>query len=173
VTYAPSTLHRTNQPSLLVLVTPTIRLGSRLDIPKHFREWMMMPYTGGKCPVPDNKAGQAASRKQAIKEREKKQNAFIAHCRLDDVIIVKEESLKQLRGCSKTTALQTIKSACINQLGAIVLCQFCIHNKIEGYRNKTKHQLVCDMMIERKRHRNLDEVMYPNDFDYKDDDNDS
>jgi hypothetical protein len=122
--------------------------------------------------VPGVKAGQAAARKQVLKEREKKQNAFVAQCHLDDVV-VEEESLKPFRGCSKTMALQTIKGACINQLGAIVLHIFCIHNKIEGYWNKTKHQL-CDMIIERKRNGNLDEVMwYPNDFDCKDDDNDS
>jgi hypothetical protein len=45
-----------------------------------------------------------------------------------------------------------------------MLRQFCINNKIEGYRNKTK-LLLCDMIVERKQHGNLDEVMCPGDFD--------
>jgi hypothetical protein len=54
--------------------------------------------------VSEDKAGQAGVRKQAKKEREKTQNAFIEHCCLDDVV-VEEEPPKQLRGCPKTTAL--------------------------------------------------------------------
>jgi hypothetical protein len=54
--------------------------------------------------VPDDKAAQAAARKQALKERARNQIAFIAECHLEDVI-VEEESLKPLRGCSKTTAV--------------------------------------------------------------------
>jgi hypothetical protein len=52
-----------------------------------------------------------------------------------------------------------------------ILRQFCINNKIEGYRNKTKlQQQYCEMIAERKRHGNLDEVVYPKDFDHKDND---
>jgi hypothetical protein len=68
-------------------------------------------------------------------------------------------------------ALQTIKGACINQLGASILHHFCINNKIEGYKNKTKLQY-CDMIVERKRHVNMDEVMYPKDFEEEKVDND-
>jgi hypothetical protein len=114
------------------------------------------------------KVAQVAARKeelkQALKEKDKQQIAFIAECTIDDVV-VDDEAPKSLKGSgSKTTALQTIKGACIKQIGASILRQFCINNKIEGYRNKTKLQY-CEMIAERKRHSNLDEVMYPKDFE--------
>jgi hypothetical protein len=109
-------------------------------------------------------AAKLAARKTAAKEKEREQTAFILECTFDDVI-VDENNPKALKGPgSNFTALQTIKGACINLLSSNMLRQFCINNKIEGYRGKTKLQF-CAMICERKRHGNLDEVMYPNDFD--------
>jgi hypothetical protein len=131
-----------------------------------------MPTQEGSSPF---KVAQVAARKQALKqalkEKDKQQIAFIAECTMDDVF-VDNEAPKSLKGSgSKTTALQTIKGACIKQIGASILHKFCINNKIEGYRNKTKLEY-CEMIAERKRHANLDEVMYPKDFEdpeYNDD----
>jgi hypothetical protein len=73
-----------------------------------------------------------AVKKSAQKERDKKHISFIADCTFDDVIVDVKRP-KALKGnSSKFTDLQTIKGADINQLGAIILCQFCINNKIEG-----------------------------------------
>jgi hypothetical protein len=81
-----------------------------------------------------------AVKKSAQKERDKKQISFIADCTLDDVVVDAKRP-KALKGnTSKFSNLQTIKGVDINQLGAIILRQFCINNKIEGYRNKTKLQ---------------------------------
>jgi hypothetical protein len=56
-----------------------------------------------------DKAAQVAARKQALKEREKKQIAFIAECTLNDVV-VNEQGLQALKGSSSNnTALKTIK----------------------------------------------------------------
>jgi hypothetical protein len=52
-----------------------------------------------------DKAAQVADRKQALKEREKKQIAFIAECTFDDVL-VDEKGPKALKGSSsKNVAL--------------------------------------------------------------------
>jgi hypothetical protein len=80
-----------------------------------------MPTQEGSLPY---KVVQVAARKQelkqALKEKDKQQIAFIADCSstpLDDVV-VDEESPKSLKSSgSKTTALQTIKGACIEQIG--------------------------------------------------------
>jgi hypothetical protein len=90
---------------------------------------------------------------------------FIAECTLD-AVVVDDKGLKALKGySSKNMALQTIKGACIKQLGASTLCQFCINNKIEGYPgNKTKLQY-CDMIVERKQHGIMDEGMYLKEFE--------
>jgi hypothetical protein len=101
----------------------------------------------------------AATRKQAVEDKKKKQLLFIAQCTLHDVL-VDLTAPKLFKGSTKTTALQSIKGACVNQLGFPVIRQFCIINKIAGWRGKSKVEM-CDMIVERKRHANMDQVMYP------------
>jgi hypothetical protein len=139
--------------------------------------WCWLKYFHSKSPIKKNARNLLTARKQelkqALKEKDKQQIGFIADCTLDDAI-VDEEASKSLKGYdSKTVALQTIKKgACTKQIGASIPRQFCINNKIEGYRNKTKIQY-CDMIAKRKRHGNLDEVMYLKDFEDQDDNDDA
>jgi hypothetical protein len=109
--------------------------------------------------------------KQALKEREKKQIAFIAECTLDNVVVDEKGPKALTSSSSKSRALQTIKGACINKLGASILDQFCNNNKIEDCQKKTKLQC-CEMIVKKKRHGYIDEGMYPKDFKEEMDDND-
>jgi hypothetical protein len=117
-----------HQPFIAQTILPprhhTIRLDSHLDSPKRFQEWVMMPLYRREVSLMTKQVRQLPGNQR--KDREKKQNAFIAHCCLDNAVIIEEEYPKQFRGCSKTMALQNIKGVCINQLGAIILCQFFI-----------------------------------------------
>lgn len=105
----------------------------------------------------------ATARRKAVEERNKQQLSFIGHCTLDDVLFDLKAPLPS-RGSKKTTSLQSIKGAPINQLSFKVIRKFCIVNKIDGWRGKTKTEM-CSLIVERKRHWNLDQVMYPNDFE--------
>jgi hypothetical protein len=81
---------------------------------------------------------------------------------------------KALKGSKDTTALQSIKGACPNLLGADALHQFMINNKLQNYCRKSKGKMCSSMIIERKKNENLDQIMYGEDFDGgKDDDVDS
>jgi hypothetical protein len=71
---------------------------------------------------------------------------------------------KALKGSKDNTALQSIKGACPNVLGANTLCQFMINNKLQNYRGKSKGKM-CSLIVERKKNENLDQIIYGEDFD--------
>jgi hypothetical protein len=108
----------------------------------------------------------AAARKRAKEEANIKQLAFIGQCTLEDVEF-DLTALQSFRGSTKTTALKTIKGVSVNQLGFGCIQKFCIMNKIDGWRGKSKIDMCC-LIVERKCHANLDQVMYLNDFQDED-----
>ena len=67
-------------------------------------------------------------------------------------------------GCSNTTPPQSTKGVCLSLVGAKLLQQFMIQNKLH-YKNKTKAEM-CAMIVERKKNEELlDKIMYSEDFD--------
>jgi hypothetical protein len=108
----------------------------------------------------------AVARKKAKEEATLKQLAFIGQCTLEDVDF-DLTALQTFRGSTKTTALKSIKGVTVNQLGFGCIRKFCIINKLDGWRGKSKIDMCC-LIVERKRHSNLDQVMYPQDFEDED-----
>jgi hypothetical protein len=117
---------------------------------------------------PNNKADQAVAKKalqteraQKARKRERKQSEFLKKCTLADVLL-DAENPKSLKGSTDTTALQIIKRVCPNLLGCNSLRHFMIVNKLT-YRNKSKSEM-CQMIVERKKNEDLDQIMYSEDF---------
>jgi hypothetical protein len=76
------------------------------------------------------KADQAAARKRLCLEKEHKQRVFIDACTIGDVVD-DAENPKKVKGYKDTKALQSIKAACRNLLGANALRHFMINNKLQ------------------------------------------
>jgi hypothetical protein len=90
-----------------------------------------------------------AARKRAKEEANIKQSAFIGQCTLEDVKFDLTALYQSFKGSTKTTALKTIKGATVNQLGFGCIRKFCIMNKIDGWRGKTKIDIMCCLIVER------------------------
>jgi hypothetical protein len=104
----------------------------------------------------NSKADQAVSRKltqaeKTLKQKGKdqKQSDFIEKCSIADVL-VDATNPKSLKGSSDTTALQSIKGACPNLLGANALRQFMIKKNSRTIGGSRKARCAARSSKERK-----------------------
>ena len=101
--------------------------------------------------------------KEIEKATAKKQKQFIDATTFDDVIIDKTKPIKVGRGPDDFTYLQSIKAVSPTQLSVYALRHFCTIHGINGYKDQSK-VLMCTLIVDRLKLKNLGSDMYPDDF---------
>lgn len=107
---------------------------------------------------------QMAAPKEVKESNSQKQlHDWVNESSLDDVVFSETEWFRLGKDEDHKTRLQSIKGLTPSMLTVLTLKRLCTRYKITAYKNKAKHVL-CELIVNAARTRNLDAEMFPEDF---------